>query len=132
MIVTDILKYSNKVQVAKNFGKRADCFHSGKSHISLNFWKHSSIFWKFHLQITQRHLILSHTVSGSFCQTNMCKIELWTSHLQEPQAPSWVNLPSDDFLPQFRSYMLTCKKPCKKHVSYWTRPSLKTSVYILH
>ena len=101
MIVTDILKYSNQLQVAKNFRKRADYFHSGKSHISLKFWKHSSIFWKFHLQITQGHLILSHTVSGSFCQTNMCKIELWTSHVQEPQAHSWVNLPSDDFLSQF-------------------------------
>ena len=117
MIVTDILKYSNELQVAKNFRKRADCFRSGKSHISLNFLKHSSIFWKFDLQIIQGHLILSHTaVSGSFCQTNMCKIELWTLHVQEPQAPSWVNLPSDDFLPQFRSYMLTCKKRCKKHV----------------
>ena len=57
-MVTDILKYSNLLRVAKNFRNRAECFRSGKSHISLNFLKHSSIFWKFHLHITQRHWVI--------------------------------------------------------------------------
>ena len=39
IIVTDILKYSNELQVAKNFRKRAECFRSGKSHISFKFLK---------------------------------------------------------------------------------------------
>ena len=60
---------------------------------------------KWHLQNLFSRSFLSHTVSRSFWQTNMWKIELWSWHVQEPQAPSWVNLSSDDFLPQFRSHM---------------------------
>ena len=128
IIATDILKYSNELQVAKNFRKRAEFFV---------FW--ISYFFKFLktfiniLEISPSNYprtlnFVPHCLRKLLPNKYVQEIELWSLHVQELQAPSWVNLPSDDFLPQFRSYMSTCKNTCKKHVGYWTRPSLKKLV----